>query len=779
MNRNFNSMILGLTSAFLFSLSIAAHARPPEIAARPLGMGEAFLAVADDANALGWNPAGLPRLDRHELSGSRADLFNIGIHTNNLGYVFPLRDGSALGFDWKSLDSDDIGLRFKEDHFRFSYGHRLWDGLSLGLALRRIQTDMSLDGLAVAAGSGWGLDLAILASPLKRLNIALGVHDFSDTSVRYEDRGKGKIAKRRVRLGAAYRPWPELTLAADVDDRFHFGAEYWHKNTLALRAGLHQERHISDGPTYATGGSLRYQFFQFDYAYVVPPTLPASARFSVALFFNLYASKVRIAATPQLEPVFPAFARRYAGTQSLGRVKVVNQDDQPHQATLSFFIPGLMDAPAQKRIILPPKSVKEITVDTLIFSDKAVLTEPRLAPAQFKISYTAQQRTRTHTSQTHLFVYSRNHTQWDDLRKAAAFITPLDQTLEGFSRPILANFEPEINALGKATRNLLRAMLLFKAMQRHGIRYVPDPNNPYARMAADADAVDHILYPAELLHKKTGDCDDLTVLYCALLENTGVHTALVDYPGHIFMMFDSGVTYRNAYKLPVNQGLYLRRGDRLWIPVEITLLNRPFLDAWRAAAETLAALTDRERQRLVVDTASAWTAYEPSNPPHTDGVTPLMRQTLAPSFKEQYASLEKLIDAHLEHSYLEPLRNDPANTQRSMQLARVYVSIRQFDQAIAVYQGLLDKVVDPTPVHNNMAIAYFLNDKMKEAVEHFKMAAALQPDNQRIKQHLTKTLRLLEQSASIPPDAPQAQPTTGSGKAEARQTDEDSFYWMN
>ena len=37
------------------------------VGTRPLSMGGAFIAVADDANAITWNPAGLPGLRRTEL----------------------------------------------------------------------------------------------------------------------------------------------------------------------------------------------------------------------------------------------------------------------------------------------------------------------------------------------------------------------------------------------------------------------------------------------------------------------------------------------------------------------------------------------------------------------------------------------------------------------------------------------------------------------------------------------------------------------------------------
>ena len=39
--------------------------------ARPMGMGGAFLAIADDANAVMWNPAGLVRLPSSQLTGAR------------------------------------------------------------------------------------------------------------------------------------------------------------------------------------------------------------------------------------------------------------------------------------------------------------------------------------------------------------------------------------------------------------------------------------------------------------------------------------------------------------------------------------------------------------------------------------------------------------------------------------------------------------------------------------------------------------------------------------
>lgn len=59
------------------------------IGARALGMGEAFSAVADDASAVYWNPAGLAQLGRQEAVLMHAEHVE-EIHLEFLGYAFPL-----------------------------------------------------------------------------------------------------------------------------------------------------------------------------------------------------------------------------------------------------------------------------------------------------------------------------------------------------------------------------------------------------------------------------------------------------------------------------------------------------------------------------------------------------------------------------------------------------------------------------------------------------------------------------------------------------------------
>src|SRR6266702_1555715 len=93
------SLTLALLLAAIPSSSLAISEQVP-IGARGIAMGGAFSSIADDATALFWNPAGLPRIGHQEFMGCHANLFDSGIQDNVLAFVLPLSLDHALATDW-------------------------------------------------------------------------------------------------------------------------------------------------------------------------------------------------------------------------------------------------------------------------------------------------------------------------------------------------------------------------------------------------------------------------------------------------------------------------------------------------------------------------------------------------------------------------------------------------------------------------------------------------------------------------------------------------------
>jgi hypothetical protein len=190
-------------------------------------------------------------------------------------------------------------------------------------------------------------------------------------------------------------------------------------------------------------------------------------------------------------------------------------------------------------------------------------------------------------------IHNRNSLNWDDDRRAAAFVSPRNSSALHFARYVAgAAVEPRtesvapnaIPASGTASANAAPdnvriAAAMFEALRLYGMNYVIDPASSYAALSEDASGLDSLNYPYQTLSYRCGDCDDLSILFCSLLEVTGIETAFITIPGHIYMAFEIGDSnWRRG-----NTDIIGLDGKR-WLPVEITIPAQGFTRAWRIGA---------------------------------------------------------------------------------------------------------------------------------------------------------------------------------------------------
>ena len=106
-----------------------------------------------------------------------------------------------------------------------------------------------------------------------------------------------------------------------------------------------------------------------------------------------------------------------------------------------------------------------------------------------------------------------------------------------------------------------------------------------------------VQYAKETLHSKSGDCDDLVILYSSLLESVGIKTAFIEVRdpkkeiAHVYLIFESGLTINQGQFISSNEKKYIIRGKeqtkkRIWIPIETTLVGKGFTEAWNTGALT-------------------------------------------------------------------------------------------------------------------------------------------------------------------------------------------------
>ena len=557
---------------------------------RPLGMGGAFVAVADDANTINWNPAGLPGLRRTEFTSTYSDLYRLGITHSYFGLVRNFSDRIALGLDWGSLGFDDKELLFSENKLNLSLGIQVLKSLSFGLNSKYLSRDMQLDGTSYGKSSGIGYDLGLLWQVTKSIRFGMSVYDVGGTDVSYKDKTVETILPEATKFGVAINPLDNLLLAFDYGDRIHAGAELTIANRLLLRGGIQQENHDEEKFTILSAGtSIKLKNFVFEYGLESHPYFDPTHRFSIVLQFSPAVVSITTS-TISHNPIFRSL-HRYYESEPFAKVGLKNISDEDLPVNVSLFLPTMMDNPHSETITLPPKSDEEYEIGVSFSSDvlsSKKSTFDNLIQPEVQVAY--KQSGEEKLAQKKLesaYVLGKGKLTWSNPDMIACYVTPADAVVDKFARNYIQFYTPVLNDyFGRS--NIGRAIILYDALGTHGLVYNIDLETPFLDIADDKSAFDTVKYPGDMLRDKIGDCDDLTALYGSLLANLGIETMFLDVfkpgEGHIFLMFDSGVKPDDVDRYFLDRSEVVILNDKVWVPIEATLVGKPFFSAWKQGA---------------------------------------------------------------------------------------------------------------------------------------------------------------------------------------------------
>ncbi|MFQ6033635.1 MAG: hypothetical protein ACE5KR_02110 [Candidatus Bipolaricaulia bacterium] len=253
--------------------------------ARPLGMGGAFVGLADDENAAFYNPAALAFLENTGFTSLYSRQFQA------LDYSVIGLAGRFAGINLLQLYSGEIegANEFgNPDGSLFSYISRAGI-ISLGLGIGRVGIGTRLklyqelsDGVS---GLGWALDPAVM---IIRDNLRLGVllENGLSGGIRF-DNGHVEGWNPDLRIGSSLslKLTEEATVNLLLDlsgllggvPQGHLGVELWVEG-LGVRAGL-------DGGAITVGSSVWMKSLRIDWAYAAHPRLPDTNRVSLTLRF--------------------------------------------------------------------------------------------------------------------------------------------------------------------------------------------------------------------------------------------------------------------------------------------------------------------------------------------------------------------------------------------------------------------------------------------------------------------------------------------------------------
>ncbi len=282
------------------------------VGSRATALGESFVAIANDASALYWNPAGLVQFDQDQVMFSH-NQWVVDIYHDFLGAVYHFDATNAVGVAFTSLSTKDMPVTTEFAPFGtgeyFSYGdialavtysRRMTDKFSFGGTVRYIEE--TLDKLKMR---GVMIDLGTYYwTGLGTTRFAVAVSNFGNQLA--PDGKVVLIGKREksdwqsfspptiFRIGFAFEPYQnednkfttsiQLNHPNDNKENVATGLEYSWKNIVYIRGGY---KFNTDEQNYSFGFGvnipIRIAYCTVDYSFSNFVRLGNAQRFSIIL----------------------------------------------------------------------------------------------------------------------------------------------------------------------------------------------------------------------------------------------------------------------------------------------------------------------------------------------------------------------------------------------------------------------------------------------------------------------------------------------------------------
>jgi hypothetical protein len=552
--------------------------------------------------------------------------------------------------------------------------------------------------LLIAPTIGLGIRYSVLQDLWLGLH-AMGGYYFGFLNTEAENTS-GNNPYLQVGGGVSYRLLPTLSLGAGAAYRNYLGLY----NDIMVWIGTAYNFQRSPG---AAGGQL-------------PP------------FKHLLIENVDI------EPVFPVFYKYY-DDHPIGRLTITNQGKIPmEEVEVYIFIKQYMDNP---NLVASYEFIKGGTSEKVdlkaLFNDRVLeISEGTKVQLNVIVRSAVAGDSYENSLVETVRLHDRNAITWADDRRAAAFVTTKDPSVLRFSKNVSSMISASSTTI--MDPHFSKALALHEALTLYGISYVVDPSTPYAEFSKNEVSIDYLQFPNQTLEYKAGDCDDLSILYSALLESLGIETAFITIPGHIFVAFSLAMPPEEAVQRFLKPEDLIVRNNRAWVPVEITQIGGGFLQAWYQGARQWREY-DQKGQAAFHPIHEAWKLYEPVGFASEGSIANMPSAT---AVLEAYATQQGRFverELHPQVTKLEELiRNSNGNIKYVNRLGVLYARYGLIDKAEQQFQRILDQG-DYTPALFNLANLAYLSGDFQRALAFYKRAERREPENAKVLLGLAKT----------------------------------------
>lgn len=413
-----------------------------------------------------------------------------------------------------------------------------------------------------------------------------------------------------------------------------------------------------------------------------------------------------------------AAMQSYYVDNPLGSISITNTEKHDIQdLEVSFYQAGFMDTPTPAASIPVLAGGETIKIPIFASFNREIFKVEGITPLTGEItaSYTSQGKPAEQKTSVTYDLHDKTSMVWDDDRKVAAFITPADSALRNYASFIRQSCKE--STIPAYSEPMQFAVQVFNALGEIGCLYQVDPTLPFTEVQGNPMMVDSISLPRSTLKNITGDCDDLTVLYCSLLETVGINTAFITIPGHIYAAYNTKVAARDFGKIHPDRKMTISIDGELWVPVEITMIGKTgFLEAWRTGIEEWTRYDNETSVRAFYKTRDSQELYRPVGLTETDlGLQYGNSESIDRDFNKD---MDKIISQVLAE-YVNTASNS-GRKQDYNRLGIVYAQFQRYSQAETAFKKVISLDPEFTGARINLGNLQFLKENYTGAVKSYE-----------------------------------------------------------
>ena len=338
-------------------------------------------------------------------------------------------------------------------------------------------------------------------------------------------------------------------------------------------------------------------------------------------------------------------------------------------------------------------------------------------------------------------VYNRNSMRWADSSILSSYVSTNAQEILELSKYFVGvarnHFRTGLN------KNMQFAMYVYEGVRCLGVVCEEKSDTPYNTTHLDMSLLDYVQYPYQTLSYRSGEKDDIGVLFMSMLESVGIGAAYLPLQDDFIVAIELGDYEPALLNLFNNTDNLLVVNDKVWLPVSMSTIDKDFAESWKNGVQKVNEALENDDDIEFIVLSDAWLTYPPS------GFSSDETNVKIPSEANLVKAGENAIAKYITQEFgpqiaavQSQIKTQGGSATLYNRLGLLYVRAGMYDNAVSVYE--VSAKLGSVPAMNNLGNILSLQKKYAKAKEWYEKVLAVDPSNETARKNLEKIITELE-----------------------------------